>query len=258
MFVRFVQIRVRPEQLQELRRLYEDEIIPVLQSADGCFFVGLIQNTQHPDECISMTLWTEKERAADYERSGAYGRLVRTSQPYFADSSEWRIHLSDDLTLTYTPVPQEPVVQAFRVSSDSTIPPAGKMITPFIRIVSHQVNSGMKKEFVNIYNLHILPALRQVPGCQQAYLIENNGEADKLLSMTVWQSREAALEYEHTGVFDSLIDKLRPTLSGVYQWKMQLQHETGAQVVSTADIAVDGYTVVASRSFPQNSRESHQ
>jgi heme-degrading monooxygenase HmoA len=131
-------------------------------------------------------------------------------------------------------------------------------MTPFIRIVSHQVNSGMKKEFADIYNRHILPALRQVRGCQQAYLIENNSDADKLLSMTVWESREAALEYEHTGVFNSLIDRLKPTLSGVYQWKMQLQQETGAQVVSTADIAVDGYTVVTSKSFPQNSPENHQ
>jgi quinol monooxygenase YgiN len=248
MFVRFVQLRIKSDELPGLRERYESRIIPVLQDTDGCLFAGILQNTHYPEHCISLTLWTSRQKADAYEQSGNFGRLLDMSRPFFADSSEFQIHLDDDLTLSYLPVPENPVVQAFNVTTPET--PAPHTSTPFIRIVTHQVNPDRKREFAEMYNAHILPELRRVEGCQQVYLIEDVADPEKFLSLTVWERREHSLRYEQSGLFESLLEKLRPMFSGVYQWKVQLQRETGGQVVSTDDIAVDGYTVLVSRSFP--------
>jgi heme-degrading monooxygenase HmoA len=250
MYLRFVQVKIKEETLPELRRIYEETIIPALQSTDGCLFVSLIHNIQHPEECISMTMWSAKQKSEAYEQSGAFDTLLGTSKPLFDDSSEWQIHLSDDLTLTYDPIPQEPVVKAYTVSSSTDPAKIPQGTSLYIRIVSHRVQTGMKDAFTRIYNTEILPFLRNVSGCRYATLCaEMVQDESNLISISIWDARSDADNYERSGLFDTFVQKLSPTLSGMYQWKMQLQRETHAQVMTTNDVTVEGYSIITGKSF---------
>lgn len=113
MYMRFVHLRVKPEKMAGFETFYENRAAPTLHEMKGCLFASLIQSEAHPDECISMTLWNTPEDAQDYEQSGLYETLLKESDPYFSDSSEWRIQLSDDLRLEFKPMKEPPVVQAF-------------------------------------------------------------------------------------------------------------------------------------------------
>lgn len=249
MYMRFVQLKVKPDKYSAMYGHYTDEVIPTLQKVKGCLYACLIRSEHHEDECISMTLWEDRRHAEAYEKSGVFGELLRQAAPHLADASEWRIHLSEDLKLEYAPVPATPVVNSFNITAEksSHSVPHGQSL--FVRIVSPQIREGKTDEFRKIYTEEVLPALRSVPECRYAYLTENVKETNQLLSVTIWDSHQHAEAYEQSGVFAALIDKLKHTFSEVYQWKMQLQKESAGQVVTSQDLTVEGYSVVTGKSF---------
>jgi len=248
-FLRFVQVKINPEQLDDLRELYEEKIIPVLATTEGCLYIGLISAVRHPEECISMTLWSDKQKAEAYQRSSAFTELLGASQQYFDGSSEWQLQLSEDLTLNYSPVVTEPTIIGYTISSSPDMPAVPSENSLYVRIVSHKVNPDMQDEFKKIYTEAVMPMMRKVQGCRYAGLTERLKEDGKMFSVTIWDSQADAYNYERSGLFESFVKKLTPALSGIYKWKVQIERETGAQVVTTDDVTVEGYNVITGRSF---------
>jgi quinol monooxygenase YgiN len=83
-----------------------------------------------------------------------------------------------------------------------------------------KIAQGKAEEFKRIYRESIIPALSEVKGCNYVYLTQRPGETNEATSVTVWSSREDAEAYEQGGLYEKLVELLRPTLSGLYQWKM--------------------------------------
>ena len=251
MFMRLVQVKIRTERMPDHHRMYEEEVIPVLQQIPGCLFATLIESEHHPGECISMTLWNNSEQAEAYEKSGKFRELMQRATPFLVDSSEWKMQLSEDLTLQYEQVPEEPVVNSYEVTGAedaeriSRTPPAAL----YVRIVSPQIRAEKLEEFKTIYVNDILPILRRVNGCRYAYLTENVHQKNQVISVTIWDSKRDAEAYEQSGVFDTLKAKLEHTFAEIYQWKMQLEKDSGGQVVTSEEMTVGGYRVVAGKSF---------
>jgi len=251
MYMRFVHLNVKPDSINRLRQQYEQQVVPVLHTRPGCLFAGLIQGVHHANECISMTLWDSPQHAEEYERSGVFAKLLHDVQPYLADSSEWKIHLAQDLTVQYELVPEEPVVKAYNVSTHKpedilSSTDSGGL---YVRIVSPQLREGKVEEFRRIYNTEMIPRLRAVKGCRYAAIIEHVTEPGKLISISIWNSKQDADDYEVSGVFDELTEKVKHTFSEIYQWKMQLEQETGKPVTTSAEMTVEGYSIVAGQSF---------
>jgi heme-degrading monooxygenase HmoA len=250
MFMRLVQVKVKPESSDNLAALYAQRIVPVLQHTPGCIYASLIRSTSNPDESISLTLWDTAHDADVYEQSGTFQRLIGEAQPYFSDSSEWKIQLSKDLTLEYTPVSEEPVVRSYTETTPSTDRPllaeAGRL---FIRILSVKLQPGKTEEFAKIYQSEILPILRSVHGCRYAFLTEGVEERNEVISLTIWDSKEAADIYEATGLFKKLTRKVQHTFSELYQWKMAAERCSNVQVTTTEDLNVKGYQVVSGKTF---------
>jgi len=250
MFMRLVQVKVRPESSEMLAGLYAERIVPVLQKTPGCIYASLIRSTSNPDESISMTLWETAHDADTYEQSGVFQRLIAEAQPYFSDASEWKIQLSKDLTLEYAPVSEEPVIRSYTEMSPSTDRPLladeGRL---FIRILSVKLQPGKTEEFAKIYHTQILPVLRSVQGCRYAFLTEGVEERNEVISLTIWNSKEAADVYESSGLFKKLTRKVQHTFSELYQWKMAAERRSDVQVTTTEDLNVKGYHVVSGKTF---------
>jgi len=250
MFMRLVQVKVKPESSDMLAELYAQRIVPVLQLTPGCIYASLIRSTSNPDESISLTLWETARDADEYEQSGAFQRLIAEAQPYFSDSSEWKIQLSRDLTLEYTPVSEEPVIRSFTVTTPSTErPPIAQEGRLFIRILSVKLQPGKTEEFAGIYQAEILPVLRSVQGCRYAFLTEGVEERNEVISLTIWDSKQAADVYESSGLFRKLTKKVQHTFSELYQWKMAAERRSSVQVTTTEDLNVKGYHVVSGKTF---------
>ncbi len=251
MYMRFVQVRVKPDNMPEHHRMYEEEVLPRLEKVPGCLFATLIESEQHPGECISLTLWENRNQAESYEKSGLFKEFLRIAAPLLAESSEWKIHLSEDLTLQYEQVPAEPVINTYEVAAagNPEPPPRKGSGSLFVRIVSPQIRPDKIEEFKSIYINECLPVLRQVRGCRYAYLTENVQQKNMIISVTIWDSKQDAQAYELGGMFDTLKAKLEHTFSDVYHWKMQLEKDSGSQVVTSEELTVGGYKMVAGRSF---------
>lgn len=251
MFVRFVQLKVSTEYLKTLQGFYEKIVIPELQKIHGCQYACLIQSGNSPDEFVSMTFWDTKKEAEDYEKSGVYQSLLNQTKPFLAESSEWKIKLSDDFELKYEPVAEEPVLKEYSVAAQSGDKPSDEAQNPrmYVRIVSAKIKEGKMDEFKKLYADIIIPTLKKTAGCQYAYLTESMQEENQIISLTIWDSKEDADRYEKSGRFSELVEKVKHTFSELYQWKMALEKETGKKAKTSEDLEVSRYSIVTGKSF---------
>ncbi len=250
MFMRLLQVKVKSEELQTIGRFYEERIVTALRSADGCRYACLMQSVHHPDDVISMTLWDSEKDAGAYERSGLFKQLLEDARPYFAESTEWKLQLSKDFTLEYTPEITEPTIKQFAVAATSTetIPAEQKPLRTFLRIVSLHLQPGKFEEFNALYQNEILPALNATRGCRYACLSTPSGETNEAISVTLWNSPADAEAYERDGQFQRLLREVKHTLSDLSLSKLAAERN-GLHNVTSDDIAVVGFNLLAGQSF---------
>jgi quinol monooxygenase YgiN len=242
---------VKTEFFSLFEKLYDEKIIPALQKTPGCLYASLMQSAQQKDECISMTLWESPREVEEYEKSGAFQKLLDEAKPYFADSTEWKIQLSKDMKLEYEPVPEEPTIKSYQVAATINGKPLPQEENPrmYVRIVSAKIQPGKWEEAKQIYATKIIPALKMVKGCRYAYLIEAVHDHSEGISVTIWDHKEDADNYESSGLFDTMKDKLKHTFSGLYQWKMALEKEAHGHVTTSEDLNVKNYSIVTGKNF---------
>ncbi len=248
MVTRFVHAKIRPGKLSEMKRFYNDEVLLTLQQTPGCLYACLIQSLDDPDDLISCTLWDTQEHARGYEESGIYTSLLQKARDLLQSSTEWRVQLAKELKLEYTPVQEEPMVRSYRTATSAEIGEISEVLSSpmYVRLTSMKVEHERTEEFKRIYEAEIVPVLRGVPGCRYAFLVESADEGEAI-SVTIWDSKEHADAYEQSGIFDELVEKLRPTFSQVFQWKMKLAEEAQAATVTSEDLTVKPYQVVTGK-----------
>ena len=251
MFMRFLQLKIRSAEIQGLAQVYEERILPALDSAMGCLGAFLVQSVHRPEEVISLTIWQSEEDSSSYERSGLFMRLVASTRPFFAESTEWKLALSKDFTLEYTADAAEPDPELYTISSSSVreLPSAQKKPPAFMRIVSLHHKTGKLDEYRELYEREIIPALLVTHGCAYACLSTPAREPNESISVTLWNSRAEADDYERSGLFQQLLDKVKHTLSDLSQLQME---SIGTRLPSTTsqNIAVEGFHFIAGKNFP--------
>ncbi len=251
MFMRFLQLQIDSQSVSEFKNFYEATISPRLQKMHGCLFAGLI--TSNKNEFISLTFWESLEDAENYEKAGVFKNLFDESKPFLSESTEWKINLSENMELEYAPVTEEPVIKKYTVQTSAAMDDDDKITSSntnlFVRIVSLKIHKGKLEEFKKLYNEIIIPELKSVKGCRHAYLIESINEENDFISLTSWDNKKAADEYESSGKFSELVNKVKHTFSQFYLWKMALEKDYNAKVQTTEDLKVEGYNLVTGKNF---------
>ena len=250
MLVRLVELTVRYGQQSDLEAAYRYAVIPTMETTDGCLFAGLLQSLDCAEEFCSLTLWSSEDDARAYEESGTFEKLLNRARPYLEESAEWKIQLSRDDTLEYGPVRSEPVVKSYPVGKLAKPPPENVPGTKgYLRVLSLKLKPDMKKEFRDIYKREIQPALEVALGCRYAFLVDNVQRQNEMLSFTIWDDLESVEAYEQGGTFDHLVQKVEHTLSQLYQWKMALSRRSATTTVTSDDIGISTFTLVAGKRF---------
>ena len=67
------------------------------------------------------------------------------------------------------------------------------------------------EEAKKIYNNEIVAVVKQQKGNLDCRMLEPIDKADDYISMTVWESKEAADAYQASGVYKELVDRVRYT-----------------------------------------------
>ena len=251
MFMRIVEAEVKQGNEPALESVYEDYVIPSLEKSDGCLFAGLLQSVDRFSCYASLTLWESEQKIRDYINSGTYEKNLEQIRPWLETSSEWKIQLTKEDTLEYAPVSQVPAVKSYPIEPGieflSKRVPSNRS---YLRVLSLQVRPGREKEFKKIYKEEIQKELQKTPGCRYSFLVDNTGNDNEMISITIWDDLESVTVYEQQGKFRSLLDKLKHTLAELYQWKMALnnQPESTASVTSQ-DIDISKFTLVVGKKF---------
>jgi len=76
MYVRLTYLKFLPGKTDEAKKLYYDELVPVVKKQKGNLECRMLEPTDQEDDYISMTTWDNKEDADAYQTSGVYKRLV--------------------------------------------------------------------------------------------------------------------------------------------------------------------------------------
>jgi heme-degrading monooxygenase HmoA len=76
MWVRLTSLQGKPDQANELKRIYHERVAPEVKSQPGVKGAFLLEPADEQGEFISATIWDSRESAEAYEASGTYRRLV--------------------------------------------------------------------------------------------------------------------------------------------------------------------------------------
>jgi heme-degrading monooxygenase HmoA len=85
MYVRMTFFKLREGRMQELRDLYNKEVVSAHKSHKGMRFVHLLESLDNKDEGISITAWDTKADVEAYEKSGDYEKLVAKFKHMYAE-----------------------------------------------------------------------------------------------------------------------------------------------------------------------------
>ena len=173
-------------------------------------------------------------------------------RPLLEDSAEWKIQLSRDNTIKYSPVSNSPVVKSYPVEEDEH-PITEEVSTgrSYLRIISYKVKEGAQKEFADIYTSEILSELKKIEGCKYAFLVDNSDNEGEMLSISIWDTLEHVNLYEEKGTADGFLARVKHTLGDLYQWKMALDQRSSSKTITSQDIGIDKYTLITGKKFRQ-------
>jgi heme-degrading monooxygenase HmoA len=76
MYVRMTFFKVKNGRMDNLRDLYNQEVIPAHKDHKGNRFAHLLEDLDDNNAGISVTAWDTKADLDSYEKSGDYERLV--------------------------------------------------------------------------------------------------------------------------------------------------------------------------------------
>lgn len=251
MYMRIAHAGIKSDSLSDIKEAYDKKIIPRLEEIAGCLYICIIVKEPHQDEGFSISLWDSLEHIEAYEQSGQYQENVEELRPYFSDSSEQKIQLSKDLKLEYVSVPEEPIVKSYAslAQISSKTPGRGETLLTNLRLVTVKIHPGKIEEFTRLYSEKIIPVLKNVKGCLYAFLIKGLEERSEAISITFWDRKADMENYERSGLFDELNNKVKHLYTDLYRWKMAHEKDTDKKIITSDDLTINYFSLLTGKSF---------
>ena len=92
MIVRLTYFAASPEKVEAMRKVYNEEAIPVVRSQKGNLDCRLLEPVNKNDEYISMTVWDNDNDAKVYESTGVYKSLVDQVRNLFSKEPVLKVY----------------------------------------------------------------------------------------------------------------------------------------------------------------------
>ena len=97
MIVRLTYISFLPQNIQQAKMAYNEQVVPVVRQQKGNIDCRLLEPMEKTDEYISMTTWETKADADAYHSSGIYKELVEKVRKDFAKDPVLKVYLSESI-----------------------------------------------------------------------------------------------------------------------------------------------------------------
>lgn len=76
MFIRLTFFDFQLQHLEEVKKIFNEEVVPVVKTQKGNLGVWLLEPTNPIEQFISLTEWVSEADAQTYQNSGTYKQLV--------------------------------------------------------------------------------------------------------------------------------------------------------------------------------------
>lgn len=100
MFVRLTFIKFAPESLKDAKRVYMNDVVPVVRKQKGNINIHLLEPSVLSDDFISLTEWETQADADTYGKSGVYKQLVDRLSGYFTKAPLLKSYAVEDVLIT--------------------------------------------------------------------------------------------------------------------------------------------------------------
>lgn len=97
MIVRLTFISFLPQNLVQAKRIYNEQVVPVVRKQKGNIDCRLLEPIEKTDEYISMTTWETKADADLYQSSGVYRDLVEKVRKDFAKDPTLKVYTTESI-----------------------------------------------------------------------------------------------------------------------------------------------------------------
>ena len=84
MWIRLIEVKVQPDKRDEIRKIYNEEIVPTMKAQKGNVDVFLMESMDREGQVISFTSWESQEDGDAYEASGTYVEMINKVKHTFA------------------------------------------------------------------------------------------------------------------------------------------------------------------------------
>jgi len=252
MYMRLMRLKALSGKSQEFCEFYQNEVLRELRRSGGCVFATLTEGLTNPDEFVSLTLWNDLEDLKRYQESERYRELLEQTQPFLAESGEWRVKLSDDLTLDYSPQKETPKVTQYRLAAGMESEELSHLQAPtHLLIRRFSVAADKIAEISRGYAEEVSPIIGNVTGCLYAGLLMNLEAEHQLASVTIWANREDAERYERSELFMEIMQKAREIV-GAQNWDLMLDPKSAGSPGGNKTLPAQAYHVVAGQSLSES------
>ena len=97
MIVRLTYLSFLPQNLAQAKRVYGEQVIPVVKKQKGNLDCRLLEPIEKTDDYISMTTWETKADADAYHSSGTYRDLVEKVKKDFAKDPVLKVYTTESI-----------------------------------------------------------------------------------------------------------------------------------------------------------------
>ncbi|MDP1678326.1 MAG: hypothetical protein Q8L88_15820 [Bacteroidota bacterium] len=226
---------------------YDRSVLSALRTTKGCVFASLLQNTENLEQGTSLTIWNSQKESFDYEESGLYLQLVNVLRPFFVESNEYELKLSEDLSLEYTPIQVEPTIERFNnsVAGSETI---SKLKTnPFaVQILTLSVQEDQIQTFENIFSADIHPKYKTHKGFIDLILLRKQREYHII---SFWDETVDIQSTSGIHSINELLTSIYKILPSFVRWKVS--HRNASTSVSSEDIKATVHRCLVAEWFIQ-------
>jgi heme-degrading monooxygenase HmoA len=95
MIVRLTYLNFLPQRAEEAKKIYNEEVVPVVRKQKGSIDCKLMEPADKADDYISMTTWETKADADAYHSSGVYKELVNKVRSDFSKEPVLKIYSAE-------------------------------------------------------------------------------------------------------------------------------------------------------------------
>ena len=97
MIVRLTYLGFLPAKADEAKKVYVNEVVPVVKQQKGNLDCRLLEPINKTDDFISMTVWETEADANAYHTSGVYKQLVDKVRPTYSKDPILKVYSSESV-----------------------------------------------------------------------------------------------------------------------------------------------------------------